>query len=149
MNRRVVSSVPLGVNDKNIMQARKILFFFCLFLIYRIIQFPLTSGNNSELAFVSDFFFQSIILTLLVLEYRSLKQALERRWEGDPDKREYMQQWLNEKLDGMNIRWRDMRKLAIGVLLAGFGPVFFAHLYGWLDALANLSNQVALSLSAT
>lgn len=136
-----------GINDENIMQARKVLFFFCLFLIYQIVQFPLTNGHESELAFVSDFAFQFVIITFLISEYRGLKRALEERWRNDPSRSAYMQDWLNSKLDGMNVKWRNIRKLAVGVLMVGFGPAFGAHLYGWMDSLAGLSDQVASMMS--
>ena len=41
----------------------------------------------------------------------------------------------------MNIRWRDIRKLAVGVFVAGFAPPRFRHLTGWLDALTNFGQR--------
>jgi len=125
----------------NVQQARAVLFFYLLFLLYQIVAFPLTLGRDNIVQFSADLFFQSAILAALIRSFYVLKRDLRARWADDPARREKMDLWLNEKLEGLNIRWRNIRWLALGVFAAGFAPVTVAHLPNWLDAFAALSDR--------
>jgi hypothetical protein len=54
-----------------------------------------------------------------------------------------MDRWLSSKLEGMNIRWRDISKLAAGVFVVGFTPAVLSHLTGWLDAASAFGQKMA------
>ncbi|MGA7711854.1 MAG: hypothetical protein WCA81_08130 [Rhizomicrobium sp.] len=125
------------VTDDDYRQARKVLFFYLLFLLYQIVQFPLTLGHDKGVPFYADLIIQTALLISVVWAYRDLKRGLRARLSSDPAQKEKLDDWLNEKLDGMNIRWRDISKLAVGVFIAGFTPAVLSHLVGWLDALTD------------
>jgi len=147
--RQMIATSPLpdfpdgSIGDSNVQQARAVLFFYLLFLLYQIVAFPLTLGRDNIVQFSADLFFQSAILLALVWSFHVLKRDLRAQWAGDPARREKMDLWLSEKLEGLNIRWRNIRWLALGVFAAGFAPVTFAHLPDWLDAFAALSDRLA------
>ena len=77
-----------GIKDEYIVRVRKILFYFCIYFIYQIIQYPLSFGSHSQVAFFADLMFQSVIVTLLLVEYFRLKRSVSKRWRGDPDRHE-------------------------------------------------------------
>ena len=112
-----------GVEDEDIAQARKLLFFYCLFLIYQVFQMPLTLGANGIFPLVADLFFQVVLLGCLFVAYWKMKRRMRLRWADDPERKQKMAEWLNAKLDGMNVRIREMRRLALGVFVVSFGPV--------------------------
>jgi hypothetical protein len=147
--RQMIATSPLpdfpdgSIGAGNVQQARAVLFFYLLFLLYQIVAFPLTLGRDNIIQFSADLFFQATILLALVWSFHVLKRDLRAQWADDPARREKMDLWLNEKLEGLNIRWRNIRWLALGVFAAGFAPVTFAHLPNWLDALAALSDRLA------
>lgn len=124
-----------GVEDEDIAQARKLLFFYCLFLIYQVFQMPLTLGANGILPLVADLFFQVVLLGFLFVAYWKLKRRMRLRWVDAPDRKQKMAEWLNEKLDGMNVRIREMRKLALGVFVVSFGPVAIEAMPAMISAL--------------
>ena len=131
------------VTDDDYRQARKVLFFYLLFLLYQIVQFPLTLGHDKGVPFYADLIIQTGLLIAIVWTYRELKRGLRARLSGDPAPQEKLDEWLNEKLEGMNIRWRDISKLAVGVFIAGFTPAALSHLVGWLDAITDLGERLA------
>ncbi len=145
--REMMASSPLpdfpggGITEQHIQQARKVLFFYLLFLLYQLVQFPLTFGRDNIVQFSADLAFQTSILVALIWSFQRLKRQLNNVWRGDPSRREKMNHWLNERLDGLNIRWRDIRRLALGIFVTGFAPVTLAHLTGWLDALAAFNER--------
>jgi hypothetical protein len=147
--RQMIATSPLpdfpdgSIAAANVQQARAVLFFYLLFLLYQLIAFPLTLGRDNIIQFSADLFFQATILLALVWTFHVLKRDLRAQWRDDPERREKMDLWLNEKLAGMNIRWRDIRWLALGVFAAGFAPVSLAHLPDWLDAFAALGDRLA------
>jgi hypothetical protein len=147
--RQMIATSPLpdfpdgSIGAGNVQQARAVLFFYLLFLLYQIVAFPLTLGRDNIIQFSADLFFQSAILLALIWSFHVLKRDLRAQWADDPARREKMDLWLNEKLEGLNIRWRNIRWLALGVFAAGFAPVTFAHLPNWLDAFAALSDRLA------
>ncbi len=146
--RQMIATSPLpdfpdgGIGAGNVQQARAVLFFYLLFLLYQIVAFPLTLGRDNIIQFSADLFFQSAILLALIWSFHVLKRDLRAQWADDPARRDKMELWLNEKLEGLNIRWRNIRWLALGVFAAGFAPVTFAHLPNWLDAFAALSDRL-------
>jgi len=143
--RQMMETQPLSgedrVTDANNRQARKLLFFYLLFLLYQIVQFPLTLGRDNLVQFSADLAIQTTLLILVIWAFHRLKLGMHDQWRNDPARQEKMDRWLSEKLDGMNIRWRDIRKLAVGVFIAGFTPVALAHLTGWLDAFTNFGQR--------
>ena len=126
---QIMSKYPLEafrkgrVHDEDIAQARKLLFFYCLFLIYQVIQMPLTLGADGVLPFMADLVFQVLLLGFLFSAYRQLRRSMRLRWKDDEDRRQKMTEWLNSKLEGMNVRIHEMRKLALSVFAVSFGPV--------------------------
>jgi hypothetical protein len=147
--RQMIATSPLpdfpdgSIGAGNVQQARAVLFFYLLFLLYQIVAFPLTLGRDNIVQFSADLFFQSAILFALIWSFHVLKRDLRAQWADDPARREKMDLWLNEKLEGLNIRWRNIRWLALGVFAAGFAPVTFAHLPQWLDVFAAFSDRLA------
>jgi hypothetical protein len=91
--------------------------------------------------FFTDLAIQTGLLLAVVWAFHRLKRGLHNRWRGDPARQEKMDRWLNLKLEGMNIRWRDISKLAVGVFIVGFAPVALAHLTGWLDVLTDFGQR--------
>jgi len=144
--RQMMETQPLSgedrVTDANNRQARKLLFFYLLFLLYQIVQFPLTLGRDNLVQFSADLAIQATLLLMVIWAFHGLKKGMHEQWRNDPARQEKMDRWLGEKLDGMNIRWRDIRKLAVGVFVAGFAPVALAHLTGWLDTLSAFSQRM-------
>lgn len=141
MMERSPLSAEEGATDDDNRQARKVLFFYLLFLLYQLVEFPLTLGHDNRLQFFTDFAIQAGLLVAVVWTFHRLKRGLHKRWQADPARQEKMDRWLGAKLDGMNIRWRDIRKLAVGVFVAGFAPAALSHLTGWLDALTNFGQR--------
>jgi hypothetical protein len=147
--RQMIATSPLpdfpdgSIGAGNVQQARAVLFFYLLFLLYQIVAFPLTLGRDNIIQFSADLFFQSAILVSLVWSFHVLKRDLRAQWVDDPALRDNMELWLNEKLEGLNIRWRNIRWLALGVFAAGFAPVTFAHLPQWLDVFDAFSDRLA------
>lgn len=117
-----------GVTDELIATTRKVLFFFTLFLLYQLFEFALTFGNNDVVPFYADLFFQSAIVLMLAVEYTKLRRAIRKRWKGNAEKKKKISAWLDDKLEGLNIR-----KLTIAIFIVGFTPVFLANLYSWTD----------------
>lgn len=142
MMERSPLSAEEGVSDDDNRQARKVLFFYLLFLLYQLVQFPLTLGRDNLLQFSADLAIQTGLLIAVVWTFHRLKRDLHERWRSDAARREKMDRWLDVKLEGMNVRWRDISKLAVGVFVAGFVPVVLAHLTGWLDALTNYGQRM-------
>jgi hypothetical protein len=143
--RQMMERSPLpaedGVSDDDNRQARKVLFFYLLFLLYQLVQFPLTLGHDNRLQFFTDLAIQTFLLLAVVWTFHRLKRGLYKRWRSDAARREKMDRWLGAKLEGINIRWRDISKLAVGVFIIGFTPAALAHLTGWLDALTGFAQR--------
>ena len=110
--RQMMERSPLsaedGVTDDDNRQARKVLFFYLLFLLYQLVEFPLTLGHDNRVQFFTDLAIQTGLLLAVVWAFHRLKRGLHNRWRGDPARQEKMDRWLNLKLEGMNIRWRDI-----------------------------------------
>ncbi len=144
--RQMMERSPLsadgGVTDGDNRQARKVLFFYLLFLLYQLVEFPLTLGHDKGVPFYTDLIVQTGLLLAVVWTFHRLKRGLRERWRGDPERQEKMDRWLSGKLEGMNVRWRDISKLAAGVFAAGFAPAALSHLTGWLDALTDLGEHL-------
>ena len=142
MERDPLSSEE-GVSDDDNRRARKVLFFYLLFLLYQLIEFPLTLGHDKGIPFYADLIFQAGLLIAVVAAFHGLKRSLHERWKADAARQEKMDRWLSSRLDGLNIRWRDISKLAVGVFVAGFTPAALSHLTGWLDAASALGQKMA------
>lgn len=139
--QQLVATRPLpaeaGEDDENNRRARKVLFFYLLFLLYQVVQFPLTWGRDNSVQFYSDLAFQTLLLLAVLLTFRSLKRGVALRWQDDPEARARMQSWLGAKLEGLTIRWRDMSRLALGMFVGAFTPALLAKLPDWLDVVAS------------
>jgi hypothetical protein len=125
-----------GVTEDNNRQARKVLFFYLLFLLYQLIEYPLTLGHSNGVPFVADLLIQTCLVIAVAWSYHGLKRGMHRQWKDDPARQQKTDRWLGQRLDGMRIRWRDIRGLAVVVFIVEFAPVFLSHLTGWLDVLA-------------
>ncbi|MDE2133277.1 MAG: hypothetical protein KGM97_01315 [Alphaproteobacteria bacterium] len=141
MERSPLSAETDATDDDN-RQARKVLFFYLLFLLYQLVEFPLTIGHDKGIPFYADLIFQTSLLLAVVWAFHGLQRGLRQRWRSDPGGREKMDRWLDEKLEGINIRWRNIRKLAVGVFVAGFAPAALSHLTGWLDVATDFGERV-------
>jgi len=143
MMERSPLSAEEGVTDDDNRQARKVLFFYLLFLLYQLVEFPLTLGHDKGIPFYADLIFQTGLLLAVVVAFHRLKRTLHQRWKADAARQEKMDRWLSSKLQGMNIRWRDISKLAAGVFVVGFTPAALSHLTGWLDAASAFGQRMA------
>jgi len=144
--RQMMEKSPLpdepDITDDNNRRARKVLFFYLLFLLYQIAQFPLTWGRDNAVQFFSDLAIQVVLLSAVVWTFHRLRRDMRAQWKADPDRRAKMNLWLGQKLEGLNIRWRDIQKLALGVFVAGFTPSLLTQLTPWLDALTRYGERV-------
>jgi hypothetical protein len=84
-----------------------VLFFYLLFLLYQIVQFPLTWGRDNAVQFYSDLGFQFVLLCGVVATFRSLKRGVAERLAGDPAARERMRAWLGALLANLP-SWLDV-----------------------------------------
>jgi hypothetical protein len=144
--RQMMAPAPLatadGVTDDNNRQARQVLFFYLLFLFYQLVEFPLTLGHSKGIPFIADLVIQAGLVIVIAWAYHSLRRAMRRQWKDDPDRRQKTDRLLGQKLDGMRIRWRDIRGLAVAVFIVEFAPAFLSHLTGWLDVLADVGEKL-------
>lgn len=131
--RQLVDTHPLppeaGDNDESNRRARKVLFFYLLFLLYQIVQFPLTWGRDNTVQFTSDLVFQFVLMVGVLVTYAGLRKSMAHQVGGKPSA------VLTAKLDGIPIRWRDMPRLAALMFVGGFAPALFTKLPGWFDVL--------------
>jgi hypothetical protein len=145
--RQMMETSPLpkedGVTEESNRQARKVLFFYLLFLLYQIVQFPLTLGHDNNVQFTADLIIQSALVILVAWAFHLLKRDMQVQWKNDPARKEKMSRWLDQRLEGMRIRWRDIRKLAVGVFITGFAPAALAHMTSWLDAVTDFAQRLS------
>ena len=99
---------------------------------------PLTLGADGVLPFMADLVFQVLLLGFLFSAYRQLRRSMRLRWKDDEDRRQKMTEWLNSKLEGMNVRIHEMRKLALRVFAVSFGPVAIEKLPSLISRLVAL-----------
>ena len=141
--RQMMATSPLppdsGATDDNNRRARRVLFFYLLFLLYQLVQFPLTWGRYNQVQFVSDLVIQAFLLIAVAWAYHSLKRGIRDQWGDDPSRREMT---LGHKLDGINIRWRDIRVMAVGVFIVGFTPSVLSRMTDWLDAFVAFNQRL-------
>jgi hypothetical protein len=145
--RQMMETAPLsreeGMSEDNNRQARKLLFFYLLFLLYQLIEYPLTLGHAGRIQFVADLAIQIGLVIAIGWAYHGLRRGMHRQWKDDPARQEKTDHWLNARLDGMRIRWRDISGLAVVVFVVEFAPVFLSHLTDWLDALSAYGEKLA------
>ena len=138
---QLVATRPLpaeaGEDDENNRRARQVLFFYLLFLLYQVVQFPLTWGRDNAVQFYSDLVFQFLLLTGVVVTFWQLKRGVAEHFAGVPGASGYMEGWLETKLEGLTVRWRDMSRLALLMFVGGFTPALLANLPDWLDVVAS------------
>jgi hypothetical protein len=136
--RQMMETAPLAesVTEDNNRQARKVLFFYLLFLLYQLIEYPLTLGHSKGIPFFADLLIQTCLVIAVAWSYHGLKRGMHRQWKDDPARQQKTDHWLGQRLDGMRIRWRDIRGLAVVVFVVEFAPAFLSHLTGWLDVLS-------------
>jgi len=141
--RQMMETSPLppdaGATDGNNRRARRLLFFYLLFLLYQLVQFPLTWGRDNQVQFVSDLLIQTFLLVAVAWSYHVLKRGIGEQWAGDSERR---RETLGAKLDGINVRWRDIRAMALGVFVVGFTPALLSRLPDWLDTLVAFNQRV-------
>ena len=144
--RQMMEKAPLpaveGITDDSNRQARKVLFFYLLFLLYQIVQFPLTWGRDNAVQFTSDLVIQLVLLVAVGWTYHGLKRGLMDQWKPDPQRSEKMDAWMGQRLEGLNVRWRDVRKMAVGVFVAGFTPALLSRATDVLDMLSDTSQRL-------
>lgn len=145
--RQMMETAPLsregGVSEENNRQARKVLFFYLLFLFYQLVEYPLTLGHAGRIQFIADLVIQACLVIAIGWTYHGLRRGMRRQWKDDPARREKTERWLGERLDGMRIRWRDISGLVFAVFVVEFAPVFLSHLTQWLDALSAFGEKLA------
>jgi hypothetical protein len=138
---QLVATTPLpteaGDDEENNRRARKVLFFYLLFLIYQVVQFPLTWGRDNAVQFYSDLGFQLLLLAGVLATFHSLKRGVAAHFEGDPEAHERMRGWMGVRLDGLTVRWRDLSRLALLMFVGAFAPPLLANLTNWLDVVAS------------
>lgn len=136
--RQMMETAPLarqdGVSEENNRQARKVLFFYLLFLLYQLVEYPLTFGHGNRVQFTADLLIQIGLVIAIAWSFHSLKRGMHAQWAGDSERQAKMDRWLSDRLAGLRIRWRDISKLALGVFVVSFTPVALSHVTGWLDA---------------
>ncbi len=144
--RQMMEAAPLtteeSVTEENNRQARKVLFFYLIFLLYQLAEYPLTFGHGNHVQFVTDFVIQTGLVLAIAWAFHDLKHGMREQWKNDPERQDKMNRWLNQRLAGMRIRWRDISKLAVAVFIAGFTPALLSHLTGWLDALTDFGKRL-------
>lgn len=145
--RQMMEKEPLppasGAGDAENRQARKVLFFYLLFLLYQLVQFPLTIGRDNRIQFFADLAIQSALVIVVAWSFHVLKRDMRAHWTGDPAHKEKMGLWLGSRLEGIGLRWRNISRMAVGVFVAGFMPSLLARLTGWLDVLSALGKRIA------
>ncbi len=138
---QLVATRPLpaeaGEDDENNRRARQVLFFYLLFLLYQVVQFPLTWGRDNAVQFYSDLVFQFLLLTGVVVTFWQLKRGVAEHFADDPGAPIRMEGWLGTKLEGLTVRWRDVSRLALLMFVGGFTPALLAKLPDWLDVIAS------------
>lgn len=138
---QLVTTNPLpaaaGEDEENNRRARQVLFFYLLFLLYQVVQFPLTWGRDNAVQFYSDLAFQTALLIGVLLTFYRLKRGVAEHFEGDPEARDRMQGWTGERLEGLTVRWRDLSRLAVVMFVGAFTPPLLANLTNWLDVVAS------------
>lgn len=139
--RQLVGTKPLppeaGDEEESNRRARQVLFFYLLFLLYQIVQFPLTWGRDNTVQFTSDLIFQFVLMTGVIATYFGLRRSMARQWTGDPDCRRKMSVALSKKVEGIAVRWRDMPRLAALMFVGGFTPALLTKLPSWLDVMSS------------
>jgi hypothetical protein len=140
--RQMMATSPLpvetGASDENNRRARRLLFFYLLFLLYQIVQFPLTWGRDNDVQFISDLAIQTVLLIAVTASYTVLKRGLHEEW-ADPGQRKLV---LAGRIEGINLRWRDIRRMAVGIWIAGFTPALLSKVTDWGDAFATFNQRV-------
>jgi Tfp pilus assembly protein PilE len=141
--RQMMATSPLppdsGATDDNNRRARRVLFFYLLFLLYQLVQFPLTWGRDNQVQFVSDLVIQAFLLIAVAWAYHRLKRGIVDQWKEDPARRRAL---LGGRLEGINIRWRDIRMMAVGVFIVGFTPSVLSRMTDWLDAFVAFNQRL-------
>jgi len=140
--RQMMQRSPLreetGASDDNNRRARRLLFFYLLYLLYQIVQFPLTWGRDNDVQFTSDLVIQTVLVVAVAASYTVLKRGLLEEWR-DPGRRS---QALAGRIEGINLRWRNIRRLAVGIWIAGFAPALLSKVTDWGDALSALNPRM-------
>lgn len=131
-----------GVKDDHIVMARRILFFYVLFLSYQIFQFPYSLANLDRAFFYVDIVFQSGLLIMLWTAYSQLKLSIRTRWDGQAEKQKAVLDWLSKKLDGMNVKPGQLRALAMSVFVGSFMPAFVIALPQLLQGVVEFNELV-------
>ena len=144
--RQMMETSPLppesGATDDNNRRARRVLFFYLLFLLYQLVQFPLTWGRDNQVQFFSDLLIQAFLLVAVAWAYHRLKRGMFDQWKDDPARRDKVAVSLGSKLEGINIRWRDIRMMAVGVFIAGFTPALLSRMTDWLDVFVAFNQRL-------
>lgn len=126
--QRMFSDDPLpawrqgGVTDAIIESARPVIFFNILFLLYTLVQFPLTLGPPSDAEFWADLIIQITLLGLLLGSYGNVRSALRQRAKTEA-RAERVTNWLADKFDGMRVSFARLRRKAVLIFLASFSLV--------------------------
>jgi hypothetical protein len=118
----------LGITDDHILKVRQVIFFYLLYLIYQVIQFPLRFGSASEVPFYADLIFQTAITGIILFQFNDVRRELIQRWADDPMRQEQMKTWVNTKFEGLNLRFDELRGNALNVFALSFAPALFVAL---------------------
>lgn len=110
-----------GVKNDHIIMSRRILFLYLLVVAYQVFTFPFTL-DLSGTQLLLDIAFQSALLILLFRVHAQLKSSLNDRWADDEEKQKAVKDWLNKKLEGLNVKPAELRKLALSLFGLNFVP---------------------------
>ena len=127
-----------GVTDADIARTRRVIFFYFLYMAYQLVQFPFTHWSEGPIPLYADALIQVALLVLLIRSFGNLKADFRSKWRQsaaamNEDHEKRMSAWLNAKLDGMNVRWRDIRALCLSVFAVNFGPLALTNAPKALD----------------
>lgn len=140
--RQMMERSPLrdetGASDANNRRARRLLFFYLLYLLYQIVQFPLTWGRDNDVQFYSDLAIQTSLLVAVASSFTVLRRGLLDEWHDAARRRAV----LAGRIEGINLRWRDIRRMAIGIWIAGFTPALLSKVTDWGDAFSAFSQRL-------
>lgn len=131
-----------GISDSHIQSVREILFFYCLLLMYQLVQYPYSvavrgaTGTWVDVAWWADLLIQASLVGLISQTYTTVVREVREASKGNIEKQQQMSEWLNEKLEGMHVRFKDIRWLAFGLLTASFTPAFLQFLPQFLGGVA-------------
>lgn len=141
----------LRVADTHIQNTRELLFFYTVLLCYQIAQYPFTSAAKSssgywpDVAFWADLTIQAFLVGAVAASYKTLKEQFLRTHDGE-ESEVGAKEWLEFKLEGLQIRLRDIRRMALGLFAGNFTPPILQYLPNALSDVSWLARWLAVQI---